>query len=251
ASAERLRKRLADWDGLMTVGAIEPTIYEAFMRRFAEHALRPSCGDAWAIATGYNLEHPVYDYPANLVSRWTPELLARWESGDATMLRGGTWAQTASDALDDAWGDLEDRLGRSLRHWRWGRAHALPLEHPFSRRRPLGLFFGRREVAVGGSADTVMATAYVPHDPFQTRLSAPTWRQVMDVGNWDQCTAVLLPGQSGQPGSRHYSDLVSRWAANRQFRLHWSRDDVSEHARSTLTLTPLAVPARSREPRAA
>ncbi len=251
ASAERLRHRLADWDGLMTVGAIEPTIYEAFIRRLAEHAVRPTCGDAWAIATGYNLEHPVFDYPANLVSRWTPELLALWENGDTALLRGGTWAQTASDALDDAWGDLEDRLGRSLRHWRWGRAHALPLEHPFSRRRPLGLFFGRREVEVGGSADTVMATAYVPHDPFQARLSAPTWRQVMDVGNWDRCTGVLLPGQSGQPGSRHYDDLVGRWSANRQFPLHWSRDEVSKHARSTLTLTPLAVPARSREPRAA
>ena len=251
ASAERLRRRLAGWDGLMTVGAIEPTIYEAFMRRLAEHALRPTCGDAWAIAAGYNLEHPVFDYPANLVSRWTPELLSLWESADTSILRGSTWAQTASDALEDTWADLEDRLGRSLRHWRWGRAHALPLEHPFSRRRPLGLFFGHRDLAVGGSADTVMATAYVPHDPFRTRLSAPTWRQVLDVGNWDRCTGVLLPGQSGQPGSRHYGDLVERWAANRQFPLHWSRDDVSRRARSTLTLTPAAVAARTRERRAA
>ena len=250
-SAERLRQRLADWDGVMSAGAIEPTIYEAFMRRLAEHALRPTCGDAWAIATGYNLQHPVFDYPANLVSRWTPELLSLWENADTALLRGGTWAQTASDALADTWVDLEEQLGRSLRRWRWGRAHALPLEHPFSRRRPLGLFFGRRDVPVGGSADTVMATAYVPHDPFRSRLSAPTWRQVLDVGNWDQCTAILLPGQSGQPGSRHYDDLVGRWSENRQFPLHWSRDQVTRHARSTLALTPLAVSARTREARAA
>ena len=250
SAAERLRKRLAAWDGLMTTGAIEPTIYEAFMRRLAEHALRPTCGDAWAIATGYNLEHPVFEYPANLVSRWTPELLAQWENADTSLLRGGTWAQTASDALEDAWDDLE-RLGRSTRRWRWGRVHSMPVEHPFSRRRPLGWFFGHRDVAVGGSADTVMATSYVPSDPFRSRLFAPTWRQVMDVGNWDRCTAILLPGQSGQPGSRHYDDLVGRWSANRQFPLHWSRDEVAQHARATLTLTPVAVSTRTREPRAA
>jgi penicillin amidase len=167
------------------------------------------------------------------------------------MLRGGTWAQTASDALDDTWHDLGELLGRSMRRWRWGRAHSLPLEHPFSRRRSLGSFFPRREFLLGGDADTVMATTNSPADPFQTRLSAPTWRQVMDVGNWDACTGVLLPGESGQPGSRHYDDLAQRWSLNRQFRLHWSRDRVSRHTRNKLTLTPQAIAGRAGQARAA
>ena len=252
AAGDRLRRRLAAWDGTMAPSGIEPTIYEAFMRRLAEHALRPLCGDAWAIAAGYDLHHPVFDYPANLVSRMTPELIERWQSGDTALLHGGTWAQTASDALDDTWRDLVSLLGRSTRRWNWGRAHSLPLEHPFSRRGSLGVFFRRRSLRVGGGPDTVMSTSYRPGQGFHTTLSAPTWRQVMDVGNWDACTGVLLPGQSGQPGSPHYDDLVNRWAANRQFRLHWSSDQVRRHARSTLTLTPgAAAPSRPHEARAA
>lgn len=251
AVAERLRQRLASWDGSMTPSAIEPTIYAAFMRRLAEHSLRPFCGEAWPLAAGFDLAHPVFDYPAALISRMTPELLARWQSGDDKMLRGGTWAQTASDALDDTWHDLGDLLGRRMRRWQWGRAHSLQLEHPFSRRRSLGFFFRRRDVRLGGDADTVMATSSSPSDPFHTRLTAPTWRHVMDVGNWDSCTGVLLPGQSGQPGSRHYDDLVERWSVNRQFRLHWSRDQVSRHARNTLTLTPQAITGRADQARAA
>jgi penicillin amidase len=251
AMAERLRQRLAAWDGSMTPSTIEPTIYSAFMRRLAEHALRPLCGEFWPLAAGFDLAHPVFEYPATLVSRMTPELLSRWQSGDDRMLRGGTWAQTASDALDDTWHDLGELLGRSMRRWRWGRAHSLPLEHPFSRRRSLGSFFPRREFLLGGDADTVMATTNSPADPFQTRLSAPTWRQVMDVGNWDACTGVLLPGESGQPGSRHYDDLAQRWSLNRQFRLHWSRDRVSRHTRNKLTLTPQAIAGRAGQARAA
>jgi penicillin amidase len=249
--AERLRRRLADWDAVMSPSEVEPTIYEAFMRHLTERALRPLCGDAWAIAAGYDLEHPVFDYPASLIGRFVPELLSRWEIGDTAMLRGGTWAQTATDALDDTWRSLCDRLGRSSRRWRWGRVHALALEHAFSRRRPFGLFFGLPTVSLGGSADSVMATAYVPSDPFRTRLVAPSWRHVMDVGNWEACTGIHGPGQSGQPGSRHYRDLLRRWAANRQVPLRWSRESVQRHARSTLTLTPVAVAAPQSRARAA
>ena len=241
ASAERLRRRLVAWDAEMNAAGVDPTIYEVFMRRLAEHALRPVCGDAWSIVTGFDLAHPVFEYPGNLVGRVTPGLLERWEAGDVSMLGGSTWPQTAARALDDAWGDLRGGLGRGTRRWRWGRVHAIPLEHAFSRRRPLGLLFRGVSVRVGGSADTVMATSCIPSAPHRTRMFAPSWRQVLDVGDWDACTGIHMPGQSGQPGSRHYRDLIGRWLKNNQVVLHWSPDAVRRNARHTLTLTPLAV----------
>ena len=130
--------------------------------------------------------------------------------------------------------------------------HAIPLAHPFSRQRPLGLLFGGGNVRVGGSADTVMATSFMPNDPFRTRMFAPSWRQVMDVGNWDACTGVHYPGQSGQAGSRHYGDLTGRWTRNNQVPLHWSAEQVRRNARATLTLNPLpAYAAAPRQDRAA
>ena len=245
ANAERLRRRLVAWDAEMTAATVEPTIYEVFMRRLTEHVLRPACGDAWSIVAGFDLTHPVFEYPANLVGRITPSLLERWEAGDVSLLGGSTWAQTATRALDDAWADLR-RLGRGTRRWRWGRVHAIPLEHPFSRRRALRLLLGGANVRVGGSADTVMATSYMPGAPYRTRMYSPSWRQIMDVGNWDACTGIHMPGQSGQPGSRHYRDLIGRWSRNHQVVLHWSPEAVRRNARGTLTLTPL--PAHAAQP---
>ncbi|HEY4870105.1 MAG TPA: penicillin acylase family protein [Candidatus Dormibacteraeota bacterium] len=238
-AAERVRARLAVWDAAMVRDRVEPTLYEAFVARFAEHALRPLCGDAWRIVAGVDLTHPVFEYPGNLTGRLTPSLLDRWEHEDAAILAGvTTWPEVVSRALEDAWADLRRRYGRRTRRWRWGRVHALPLVHVVGRRRPLGLIFNAGRLRVGGSMDTVMATSFMPGDPFATRLFAPSWRQVMDVGEWDACTGVHYPGQSGQPGSRHYRDLRKRWSRNRQFPLAWSAESVRRLARSRLTLRP-------------
>ena len=67
--AERMRRRLAAWAGRMAPDLIEPTVYEAFMVRLAERALRPLCGDAWAIAAGVDLGSPTFEYPGSLAGR--------------------------------------------------------------------------------------------------------------------------------------------------------------------------------------
>jgi penicillin amidase len=238
--AETARRRLAAWDAVMDPHRVEPTIYEAFMARLAEHSLSPLCGKAWRILAGVDLAHPVFQYPGNLVGRLTPSLIERWEGGDDGLFEGATtWAEVVNRSLDDAMTDLRTRFGRRSGRLRWGRVHQVELVHAFGRRRGLGIFFNARAIRVGGDTDTVLATSQVPGEAFETRLSAPTWRQVIDVGNWDACGGIHLPGQSGQPGSRHYRDLSRRWRTNRQFPLYWSAALLRRHARARLTVFPL------------
>ncbi len=238
--AEAVRHRLAEWDAVMDPGRVEPTIYEAFMARLAEHSLSPICGNAWRILAGVDLSHPVFQYPGNLVGRLTPSLIERWELGDDGLFEGlTTWAEVVAKSLDDAMSDLRGRYGRNSRRWTWGRVHRLELIHAFGRRRGLAWFFNARSIRVGGNTDTVLATSQVPGEAFETRLSAPSWRQVIDVGNWDASGGIHVPGQSGQPGSPHYRDLSRRWRTNRQFPLYWSAQQVRRHARTRLILHPV------------
>ena len=234
--AETMRLRLLAWDGRMSPDRIEPTVYEAFMRRLAEHAFRPLCGDAWGLAAGFDLNHPLFEYPANLTGRSTPMLVERWEAGDEAMFDGlTTWNQVAADALEDAVADLQ-RVGR-VRRWRWGRVHRMPLRHPLATKRVLHLLLDAPDIVVGGSVDTVMATGARPGPDFATRLFAPSWRQVFDVGDWENgCTGVLYPGQSGHRFSRHHHDLSKRWVRNQQFPLTWG--DAAFRGRRMLRLVP-------------
>ena len=235
--AESMRMRLVAWDGRMAPDRIEPTVYQAFMLRLAERALRPLCGDAWGIAAGVDLGHPLFEYPGNLTGRATPMLVERWAAGDEAIFDGlTTWSEVAADALEDAVADLRAGLGPP-RRWRWGRVHRLPLRHPLALRRTLRPLLNAPDLAVGGDVDTVMATGHHPGHGFTTRLFAPSWRQVIDVGNWDHgCSGVLYPGQSGHRASRHHHDLSKPWLRNHQFPLTWG--DAAFRGRRTLRLVP-------------
>ncbi len=235
--AERMRRRLAAWDGRMAPDLIEPTVYEAFMLRLAERALRPLCGDAWGIAAGVDLGSPVFEYPGSLAGRVTPLLVERWAAGDESIFDGHTtWKEVAADAMEDAVADLRARLG-SQRRWRWGHAHRMHLRHPLASRRLLRPLLNAPSLALGGGVDSVMATAHRPGHGFATTLFAPSWRQVMDVGNWDSgCTGVLYPGQSGHRASPHHHDLSKRWLTNKQFILAWG--DAAFAGRRRLRLVP-------------
>jgi penicillin amidase len=221
--AEAMRVRLAAWDGRMAPSLVEPTVYEAFMLRLAERVLRPLCGDAWAIAAGVDLTHPVLGYPGNLAGGGTPLLVERWVAEDESLFDGGnTWNEAAADALEDAVADLTRSLGRRRRRWRWGRVHRIALQHPLAVRRLLRPLLNAPAITVGGGIDTVMATGQRPGSGFATTVFAPSWRQVLDVGNWDRgCTGILYPGQSGHRASSHHHDLSKRWLRNRQLALTW------------------------------
>lgn len=246
--AERARRTLAAWNAEMAPDRTEPTLYEAFMRRLMEHAMRPVAGDHWGVASGHDLTHDVFDYPGNLAGRATPWLIEKWEKDDVSMLDGETtWDELVDRALLDALGDLRSRYGRQ-RRWRWGRVHALPLVHPFGRKPPLGFIFNAGTIKVGGNLDTILATSYIPGESFATRLFAPSWRQVIDVGSWEGCSGVHYPGQSGQPGSAHYRDLTKRWRHNRQYPMHWSAEAVARNTKRRLTLFPVPAAETVRPP---
>ncbi len=235
-SAERLRRLLAQWDGRMDANRIEPTVYSLFMEKLAEYSLSPLCSDAWKTVTGTNRSHPVFGYPGNLIGRLTPMLLQHWSDDDDAFFDNQTrWTEVAIRALET--------VAQDSRHKRrWGKLHELPLRHPLAVNFASRRIFNLGSIRVSGDADTVLATSHVPSEPgFETKLLAPSWRQIVDVGEWDAATAIHYPGQSGQPASRHYHDLVRRWQRNDPLPLAWSDAAVRARVKRTLTLQPRPV----------
>jgi hypothetical protein len=90
------------------------------------------------------------------------------------------------------------------------------------------------EVPRGGDATTLNNTG---NDPRQ--VHGASFRVVMDLADWDRSTTINVPGQSGQPGSRHYGDLLPLWAKGAYHPLPFSREAVERNATSRLTLLPM------------
>ena len=132
---------------------------------------------------------------------------------------------------------LEELLGADREEWRWGKLHHALLEHPLSafvdeeERERLNVGPAPR----GGSGDTVGNTAYRA-DFRQTGGSS--FRIVVDVGGWDESLFVNSPGQSGDPESRHYSDLFEGWAAGEALPLLYTREKIEAAAGKRIVLEP-------------
>jgi penicillin amidase len=72
----------------------------------------------------------------------------------------------------------------------------------------------------------------------QTATSSQSFRAVWDVGNWDAGGMAVPSGESGEPGSGHYTDQSPAWIAQRLVPLPFSDRAVRAAARATLTLQP-------------
>ncbi len=248
---EDVRVALVAWDGRMTADAREPLLFESFFRHFVERVLAPVCGEGWGIIAGTDLTHPLFGYPGNTLGRFTPFILSVWaEGGEQFCGQPVSWDAVARAAMRDCLAEFDFEWKKAPR---WGRIHAMTLSHPLVVSKPfLRFLFPQLRVDMPGGGDTVLASAFALNQPYATTIWAPSWRQVMDVGAWDMCTGVFYPGQSGEPTSRHYRDLLRYWRRNEQLPLAWSREVVETGSRRRLRLVPLgesgSQPAPERNP---
>jgi len=61
-----------------------------------------------------------------------------------------------------------------------------------------------------------------------------------DFADPDRSLAVIAPGNSGQPGSPFYDNLLEGWATERSFPLLYSRDAIENNTAMTIQLEPAA-----------
>jgi len=82
----------------------------------------------------------------------------------------------------------------------------------------------------------VNATGY--YDNSFSQVSGASYREILDLSDWDHSVAVNTPGQSGQPSSPHYSDLLPLWSEGKYLPLVYSREAVDKELTDKLVLTP-------------
>jgi penicillin amidase len=102
---------------------------------------------------------------------------------------------------------------------RWGQRHTRAFRHPLLHE------FDLDAVERSGGAGTVEA-------------DGATYREILDVADWDRSQAINVPGQSGQPGSPFYGNLLRLWADNQYFALAFSDAAVKAAEAHRLILRP-------------
>jgi penicillin amidase len=235
-AARAAQALLRDWDG--TVGADSPAaaVFELFLVELARRVVRAKAPRSAErlLGRGFTPLLPL----ANLAVRCVAPLVRLLRAQPAGWF-ARSWAEECADMLDAVAQHLAATHGERPEGWAWGRVRPVTFRHPLGRRWPLGRIFDRGPFPCGGDTNTVCQASVDPFDPLANPLYLPSLRVVMDVGDWDAMRVVLPGGQSGNPLSAHYDDLLALWRRGEGIALAWSAAEIARRAQSELVLLPV------------
>ncbi len=228
--AERALALVRDWDFVVSADSVAATIYEATQHFALRRLLEPQLGALTPHFMGVGF-HPVVEPIAMGFFDRAPLLLVEiLTADDRAWLPDGRVAllgRALAAALD--W--LETTLGADVAQWQWGRLHQAAFKHPLGAQKPLDLVFNRGPFPYGGDANTVWQASFLSPSLFgKERSGEPgftaSYRQLIDLSDWENCRATHTTGQSGHLGSPHYDDFIADWLAGRDHPMLWSRARV-------------------------
>ncbi len=217
------------WDGKLTRESPEAALYEVWFQQIVQ-----GIGEVFSRGRGAqlpNLSGRYRDFEPDTVLGILSDPKEDLFGPDPTAQRN----QLLADTLKSAGHELEKALGPDPSAWSWGKLHTVRFRHPLdlqSGGAPDLLDLG--PLPRPGDEYTVNATG-TGGDSWE-QVSGASYREILDTADWDQSVAINTPGQSGQPGSPHYSDLLYRWDAGQYFPLLYSRKAIESATTDRLTL---------------
>jgi penicillin amidase len=208
----------------------------------------------FTIADSERLQHDAYmlqaSYDQDLFTGWTGKtpqtekartLIAAWnavlDKDSAAAAIYQTWRQTVDAKATQFYRPLDERRpfvepglvlaierltqtqGADWSQWRWGRMHTQAFAHPLVRA------FDVPTIERSGGTGTPFA-------------GGASYRENMDVADWDRSTVTNVPGQSAQPESEFYANLLPLWDKGEFFPMLYTRAKVDQNARHRMNLKP-------------
>jgi penicillin G amidase len=216
ARAKRLIEGLKDWNGIADANSPEVPFLEGTRRAAMRLLLQPYLGSETSLyqwrSTAF-LQRALTDRPAN----WLP---AQFNSYDEVL------AAAADESVAKM---AELTKSERVEDWAWKNFDALEMLHPIGREGLLKRLLSISGKPQSGTRFSVRAA---------TQHHGPAMRFVADLSNWDNSLLLITAGESGQPGSRHYTDQFSYWYEGKVILASFSDKAGLVERRHLLTLQP-------------
>jgi penicillin amidase len=230
---DEARDWLSEWDFQMHMDSQQAALYAYFWLHLMDNLFNDQLAPVLRATGGDNYLWATYQLAQNPQSIWwddtrTPEII---ETRDDILKRSFAEAYTAA----------VQKLGEDRGAWRWGDLHTATFVSD-----PLGqsgiplveAIVNRGPVATSGGSEIVNATGWSAASGSFEVNSLPSMRMIVDLGDMDSSLAIHTTGQSGNPFSPHYSDMIDLWRNIEYHPMLWKREQVEAAAVNTLVLRP-------------
>lgn len=226
---------VATWDRRMAQDSAGAAIFAVWVSQLAAIIFRPILGDdlfedyfrtrAWTTLWGYDALEQILTNPE-----------ARWFEGSSENVAPRD--EAVKEAFERAVAFLEGRFGKDPARWRWGALHLVHFRHPTTTAMPpLDELMSAGPFEVGGGDDTINRGVFNPGEDYGESAYS-SYRQIIDLSDFDRSRSVVAVGNSGNPASDHYRDQAELWATGGHHPMPFSRAAVEDATKGRLLLNP-------------
>ena len=205
-----------DWNGIAAIDTPVVPFLEATRNEALRLILQPYLGndtDLYRWRKMAFLQRIFTDRP----SKWLPPAYKNFD-------------ELIVAAADVAVQSLQSATGSSrVADWQWKNFNALEMRHPIGRSGWLKFFLSIADKPQAGTRFSPRAA---------TKRHGPAMRFIANTANWDDSILLIPGGQSGQPGSSHYTDQFSYWFDAKPIVQPFTDAAEANSKHHTLTLKP-------------
>jgi penicillin G amidase len=229
---------LQGWDYTLTRGSAAAAVYEVAAGELAREVIEPLLGKKlYDIYRGNYSSSGIFSVLLGVVAEPQAPFFGLASGADGTAARDATLAL----ALRHAMADLRATLGGDPTRWQWGTLHEAHFNHPLASTWPLSYLFATTPVERPGDGVTVSVGGdggFSNDPPSYDQRTVSSMREIIDLSDFDRSLWVTTTGESGQPMSPHYSDLIPLWDQNRYQAMDYTPEAQARAGVDALSLEP-------------
>jgi len=182
------------------------TVLQRWNLSYDSNRIAASIFELWSIRLNFDIwddEFTIADVPMRYPSRdrslamILKEPKAKWFDNVNTPQKE-TLEDLVNESFKFACDSMERKYGPIGKNWQWGNVKGTNVPH-------LAKIpgFGSKVINMGGAKGTINALS---------ETNGPSWRMVVELGTKPKGHGVYPGGQSGNPGSFYYDDMINTWA---------------------------------------
>jgi penicillin amidase len=197
------------WNRFYNAEELAPGIFELWMQRLNANIW----SDEFKISS-VPMRYPSKDRTLQLIVK-EPE--SRWFDNVNTAAKE-TLDDLVNESFQYACDSLERKYGSIGKSWQWANVKGTNVAH-------LAKIpgFGSKKLMIGGGKSTINAL---------NESNGPSWRMVVELGKTPKGHGVYPGGQSGNPGSPFYDDMIDTWAKGKLYDLYFMKAATDKTAKT-------------------
>ncbi|MBQ4850861.1 penicillin acylase family protein [Pseudoalteromonas sp. MMG012] len=200
-----------NWNGNMSEASQAPSIFIVWQREIRKLLLKDELVGFWnQRGQRSTLQNIASTVPLSVIAKLLQQ--PTWCKTSESESLDESCQQLVNKALQQALNILENQLGQDMDDWHWGALQHTQYAHtPFSNVKVLDGIF-ERLVPNGGSVHSInVADSYYDKSQGFVQDFGAGMRQIIVVGDPNQHFYMNSTGQSGNPVSQHYDDMVIKF----------------------------------------